>query len=121
MFDLSEDKVLSSELVHNFPKDMLCKVTNILKGLDNYDIKGLYGVKVYENKYNLAFEIALKYKLLFGYDVSKNVSVLFETKKDEPLLSINEVDSDEKISLINSVIKETIVKDNLIDNTSKSL
>ena len=117
-FDLSEDKVLSSELVHNFPKEMIGQVSNVLKKLDNYTIKGLYGIKVTENIYKLAFELEEKYKLLFSYN-NKNILLNLVTKKDELLVSIKQIDSDEKIELINSTISDKIFKDNLINTTNK--
>ena len=119
MYDFSHDKVLGSEVVRKFPREMVTRSVAVLSSLDDYEMRGMYGIKVTDNKFILAFSVATNYKVLFSYDDTKQLGLNLATKKDELILSMDNVDSNEKINLINEVIKENLNKDNLISSVEK--
>lgn len=122
MFNLNEDKLLCSELVHTFPKDMILRIEKIINQLCNYDIKGVSAIKGINEHYNILFEIEEIYKIIFDYYENKTMSLKFTNKIDEQILNVKDVTeaSNEKINLIIQVIEETIYKDKLINNTNKT-
>ena len=119
MYNLSDDKVLSTDLVHSFPKKMILEIEKVLVNLSKYDIKGIYAIKGISDHYQVAFNICKTHKLIFDYDKDENLSLTFMTINDEKILSVNSISDEDKINLIVEVITETIYKDNLISNSDK--
>lgn len=121
MFNLSEDKVLCSELVRSFPKDMIKNIEHVVSKLNEHNIKGLSAIKGVNEHYNITFQLEEVYKILFDYFENKSMSLKFTTNDKEPILNVKDITeaSEEKLNLIVEVIDETIYKDNLINNTGK--
>lgn len=118
MKNLREDKVLSSELVHSFPNDMLKHIENVLNRLNDKNIKGLSAIKGINEHYNIVFELEELYKLLFDYYENKTMSLKFTSKTNDQILNVKDITeaSEEKLNLIAEVINETIYKDSLIND-----
>lgn len=119
MYSLNEDKIMCSNLVRSFPKEMIMQVKDVLDGLSNYDINGLWVAKISENNYRMCFELEELYKLIFAYKQEKKLSLEFIDFNKDKILSVNSIDSEEKRKLINEVITQTIFKDKLIDSNHK--
>ena len=100
MYNFREDKLLCTDLVRGFPKEMIKEIEPFLVGLSNYNIKGLHGIKGIDDQYQIAFELEKIYKIIFNYYKDKSMSLRFTTKDDTPILNVKNVIVSDKLGLI---------------------
>ena len=116
-----DDKVMSNELVRDFPKEFKDTCTSVVTKI-GVEAKGLSAIKVRDAgplTHLITFLLLKQYQLQFSYGDAKITSASFYDKDKNPVLSLADVSSEEVISLLKTVIEETIERDNMIENTRK--
>lgn len=117
-----DDKVMSNELVHKFPKEFKDTCVDIIEKI-GVEAKPLSAIKVRDGgpiTHTITFLLLKIYQLKFSYGDAKVTSASFYDKTNIPVLSLADVSSEEVVSLLKNVIEETIERDSLIENVKIS-